>query len=234
MSHPASLVGPARDQASRGELAIHDHVCGIYDTSEGEYEPACRFLKVGLSRNEQCLYIAEATTPAEFLALLESHGVDVKAAERNRSLQVLNGEEVRRRIGGFTPDAMFSYLDDAEKNALLGGFAAFRRAADMTWLGGDDVQPGDMFVYESKLTRFLLEHEAVGLCQYAMSDFRPESLIAAVETHPLLAYNDTVCDNFYFIPPEEYLSPRYSDVKLRRILYNIISRERMMSTVLSQ
>ena len=57
MSNPLSLVGPKRDKASRGELAVHDHVCGIYDSREEQFEPACRFLKVGLERKQQCLYM---------------------------------------------------------------------------------------------------------------------------------------------------------------------------------
>lgn len=234
MSGSASLIGPARDSVSRGEIAIHDHVCGIYDTREEQFEPACRFLKAGLSRKEQCLYIAESITPAEFRAFLELRGVNVKAATANGSLQILSGKEARLKLGGFTPDAMFSFLARSEEEALQSGFTAFRWAADMTWLRKDHIEPTDLFMYESKLSHFLLEHQAVGLCQYAMDDFRSELLIAAAETHPLLVYNDTVCDNFYFIPPKEYLNPRFSDVKLKRILFNIISRERLMSTVLTQ
>jgi chemotaxis family two-component system sensor kinase Cph1 len=122
----------------------------------------------------------------------------------------------------------------SEKKALQGGFSAFRWAADMTWLRKDEIEPVDMFFYEAELNRLLAEHELVGFCQYAMDDFRSELLIAAAETHPLLVYNDLVCDNFYFIPPEEYLKPRFSDVKLKRILYNIVSRERLMSNFLFQ
>lgn len=233
MSDIASLIGPRRDRTSHGDVAVHDHVCGIYDNREDQYEAACRFLKAGLNRKEQCLYIAEHQTPAEFISFLESRGVNVNAATRNGSFQVLSGEEVRLKLGGFTPQAMLSFLVQSEKNALQKGFSAFRWGADMTWLRKDDIEPVDMFSFEAELNQLLAERELVGFCQYAMDDFRSELLIAAVETHPLLVYNEVVCDNFYFIPPEEYLKPQFSDLKLKRLLYNVVSRERLMSNFLS-
>ena len=230
----ASLIGPARDRASRGDPAVHDHLCGIYDSSDDQYERACEFVQAGLERKHQCLYIAESLAPAEFMSLLGAQGVGVEEATLSGALQVLSGEEVRRLLGGFTPDAMLSFLARSEKHALEQGFTALRLAADMTWLRKDNIQPVDMFRYEAELNRFFLGHDIVGLCQYAMDVFPSELLIAGVETHPLLVYNKTVCDNFYFTPPEEYLQPQFSDTKLKRMLFNVMSRERLMETVLSQ
>ena len=234
MSNPPSLIGPKRDQASRGDLAVHDHVCGIYDSREEQFEPTCRFIKVGLERKQRCLYIAEHLAPAAFMSLLETHGVNVKEATLNGSLQVLSGKDVRLKLGGFTPDAMFAFLKESEKTARQNGFSAFRWAADMTWLKKDDIEPVDMFTFEAGLNRVLQEHELVAFCQYARDDFKSELLIAAAETHPLLVYNQLVCNNFYYIPPEEYLKPQFADKKLKRILFNIVSRERLMHNFLSE
>ena len=230
----ASLIGPARDLAARGDPAVHDHLCGMYDSSDDEYGPACQFIRAGLERKQQCLYIAERLAPADFASLLDAQGVDVREATLNGSLLVMSGEEVRRTLGGFTPDAMFAFLARSERQALERGFTAFRLTADMTWLRKDDIQSAEMFHYEAELNQFFLAHEIVGLCQYAIDAFPSELLIAGVETHPLLVYNTTVCDNFYFTPPEEYLQPRFSDARLKRMLYNVISRERLMANVLSQ
>jgi hypothetical protein len=205
----------------------------MYETRTAQYEAARKFLEAGLARKEQCLYISEHSTPAEFTSFLESHGVNVKEAIANASLQVSSGKDLRRELGGFTPDAMIDFLAQSEKKALDQGFVALRLCADMTWLGQDNIEPVDFFLYESKLNSVLREHKIVGLCQYAMEDFKSELLIAAAETHPLLVYEDLVCDNFYYIPPEEYLKPRFSDMKLRRIIGNIVTRERLMQTFLT-
>jgi hypothetical protein len=228
-----SLIGPGRDRAARGDPAVHDHLCGIYDSSEAQYGPACQFIRAGLERKQQCLYIAERLAPVDFLSLLDAHGVDVHDATRTGSLLVLSGEEVRRTLGGFTPEAMFAFLERCGRQALDHGFTALRLAADMTWLKKADIPSGEMFRYEAELNRFFLEHAIVGLCQYAIDAFPSELLIAGVETHPLLVYNATVCDNFYYTPPDEYLQPRFSDARLKRILFNVISRERLMANMLS-
>lgn len=233
MPDPVSLVGPARDRAARGDPAVHDHLCGIYESRDEQYEAASRFLKVGLQRNQRCLYISEKQTPEAFTALLETQGIDTKSAVEKGALQVMSGEEVRRLLGGFTPDSMMSFLTEAEEKSLAAGFAAFRWGAEMTWLRNDGITPAELFLFEASLNDLLAKHELTGFCQYAREDFNSELLIAAAETHPLLVYNSVVCDNFYYIPPEDYLKPRFSDAKLTRMLFNIITRERLMQEVLS-
>ena len=229
-----SLLGEARDRASRGDLKVHDHVCGIYDKHEDAFEPACRFIKAGLARKEQCVYIAEHLKPAEFKTLLKAHGVDVDAATADGALKVMSGKEMRLKLGGFTPESMLAFLVQSERMALQSGFSAFRWAADMTWLQKDNIAPADLFLYEAELNQLLAQRKVVGFCQYARDDFKPEMLVAAAETHPLMVYNEIVCDNFYYVPPEEYLHSDAAAFKLTRILYNIVTRERLMQYFLSR
>jgi hypothetical protein len=129
---------------------------------------------------------------------------------------------------------MFAFLARSAQQAAERGFTALRLAADMMWLRKDQIPAAEMFQYESELNRFFAAHKIVGLCQYAVDAFPSELLIAAAETHPLLVYNTTVCDNFYYTPPEEFLQPRSSDARLRRMLFNLVSRERLMASMLSR
>lgn len=228
MSEFDSLLGGARDRATRGDLNVHDHVCGIYDSHEDQYQPACTFIKAGLHRGEQCLYIAEHLNTSEFKILLEGNGVDVAACIEDGSLVVLSGKEMRLKLGGFTPESMLAFLAQSERKALQSGFAAFRLAADMTWLRKDNIAAADLFLYESELNQLFAKRKVIGLCQYARDDFKAELLVAAAETHPLMVHNKIVCDNFYYIPPDEYLKENASDMKLSRFLYNIVTRERLI------
>lgn len=234
MSSFTSLLGKARDRASKGDLAVHEHVCGLYDNRDDQFEPACTFLKAGLDRGEQCLYIAEYLKPPEFKALLEQHGVDVADLIASGALMVLSGREMRLKLGGFTPESMLTFLAEAERKALRAGFSAFRLAADMTWLQKDNISPADLFLYEAELNVLLTERRIVGLCQYARDDFKAELLIAAAETHPILVYKEIACDNFYYVPPEEYLKPGAAELKLTRFLFNIVTRERLMHYMLTR
>lgn len=229
-----SLLGEARDRASRGDLNVHDHVCGIYDSHEDQFQPACTFIKAGLERNEQCLYIAEHLKPAEFKQMLEQDGVNADAMIADGYLMILSGKEMRLKLGGFTPESMLTFLAQAERKALQAGFAAFRLAADMMWLRKDNIAAADLFLYESELNLLFAERRLIGLCQYARDDFKAELLVAAAETHPVLVYNKIACDNFYYVPPAEYLKDGASEMKLTRFLYNIVTRERLMHYLLSR
>lgn len=229
-----SLLGGARDRAARANLRLHDHVCGIYDHHEDQFGPACSFIKAGLEQGEQCLYIAEHLKPSEFGKLLEQHGVNVAATMHAGALLVLSGKEMRLKLGGFTPEAMLTFLAQAERKAIEAGFAAFRLAADMTWLRKDNIAAEDMFLYESELNKLFQTRRIIGLCQYARDHFHSKLLVAAAETHPLMVYNHTVCDNFYYVPPEEYLKADAAEMKLTRLLYNIVTRERLMHYLLSR
>lgn len=234
MSSFKSLLGKARDRASGGNLNVHEHVCGIYDHRDDQFEPACIFLKSGLDRGEQCLYIAEHLKPSEFKALLERHGVNVADLIASGALMILSGREMRLKLGGFTPESMLTFLAQSERKALQAGFSAFRLAADMTWLQKDNIAPADLFLYEAELNLLLSQRRIVGLCQYARDDFKAELLVAAAETHPILVYKEIACDNFYYVPPEEYLKQGASELKLTRFLFNIVTRERLMHYMLTR
>ena len=160
--------------------------------------------------------------------MLEGQGVNVTACIAEGSLLIMSGKEMRLMLGGFTPQSMLAFLGKAERKALQAGFSAFRLAADMTWLQKDNIAPADLFLYEAELNELLAERQILGLCQYARDDFKAELLVTAVETHPTMVYNAIVCDNFYYVPPEEYLRAGAADLKLTRFLYNIVTRERLM------
>lgn len=215
------------------QLSVGHHVCALYETRNELYESSCGFLKTGLARQEKCVYITEQLTPAEFIFLLAKQGVDAKNAIAKGSLQVLAGAEVRDKLDGFTPEKMLSFLILSEQKAKRDGFTAFRWAADMTWLKQDNISTTDFFSYEAKLNNLLQEHDLIGLCQYSKEDFKSDLLIAASQTHPLFVYNQFVCTNHYYIPPEEFLKPTSQDMQLERIIGNIVSREVLIQTFLS-
>ena len=97
---------------------------------------------------------------------------------------------------------MLAFLARSGNQATEHGFAALGLAADTTWLGKDDIQPVEMFRYESELNRFFLGHDIDGLCRYAIDAFPFALLVAGVETHPVIVSNTAVCDIFCFTPPE--------------------------------
>lgn len=65
-----------------------DHVAFFFKTKEEQLATVIPFIAIGLEKNEQCLYIANANTPAEIRQQLQAYGVDVDAAKKSGALSI--------------------------------------------------------------------------------------------------------------------------------------------------
>jgi MEDS: MEthanogen/methylotroph, DcmR Sensory domain len=114
-----------------------DHVCTLYNSKEEQLTAAVEYVIGGFSRGERCLYVCGERTPAQFREALQSHGVDVKAAERRGALMILTKDEAHLKGGSFDPDRMISLLHKAVKDALKAGFQGLCAAGDMCWVNDE-------------------------------------------------------------------------------------------------
>ena len=207
------------------QLAPHDHLCLIYETPQEQFEVAIPFLRMGLERHEKCVYIADDHTCAEVLQALRAGGIDVESAIQSGALSLATKRESYLKQGYFDPDWMIRFLKDATGSAIAAGFSALRVTGEMTWqLGGD---PGNerLMEYESKLNYFCAEHNCLGICQYDRRRFSPAVILDVIRTHPLVICDGTVCRNFYYVPPDEFLKPNQTAREVDRLLGSIRERE---------
>ncbi len=65
----------------------------------------------------------------------------------------------------------------------------------------------------------------MGICQYDRRRFDPEVIKGVIMTHPLLVRGHHVYRNFYYVPPQEFLSATHADTEVRHWLDNL-ERER--------
>ncbi len=209
-------------------LDVHDHLCLIYESHEEQLAAVIPFIRMGLERKEQCIYIIDENTQQVVLEAMRADGIDVDSALKSSSLKVLTKREVYLRDGYFDPDSMIRFLKDAVDSTKKAGFSALRVTGEMTWALGKE--PGvDLFIeYEAKLNYFIPENDILAICQYNRSRFKPEIIIDIIRTHPLVIYGSVVCKNFYYIPPDEFLKPEDQQFFLeeKRLLKNIIERKR--------
>jgi chemotaxis family two-component system sensor kinase Cph1 len=207
------------------QLSVHDHACLIYETIEEQFDAIVPFIRIGLERSEQCLYIADDNTAEVVVDRMNAAGVDALAAIRAGQLIIATKQETYLKHGRFDPDQMIDSLKCAVAEARSAGFTALRATGEMTWhLGGD---PGieRLAEYEAKLNYFFPENDILAVCQYNRNRFSPEVIRDVISTHPLVLYGDTVSRNFYYVPPDEFLKSAKLDREVDRLLANIISRE---------
>lgn len=192
------------------------------------------FLRQGLERGEKVLYIVDAHTAETVLdylrddgpALERSEGLDVEPYLASGQLGILAVDDAYMRNGVFDPDGMIALLRSATEHALVEGYAALRVIGEMTWalrgLSGSE----RLIEYESKLNTFFPGSKCLAICQYDRRAFDPAMLLDMLATHPIVVVGTEIYDNFYYMPPEDFLSDNRSAATLRDWLENLAERER--------
>jgi len=206
-------------------LRPHDHLCLIYETQEEQFAAAVPFLRMGLERGEKCVYIADDHTCAEVLQALRAGGIDLESAIQSGALSVITKEQAYLKQGFFDPDWMFTFWQQATDSAMAAGFSALRATGETEWVlrGGRGLER--WMEYESRLTHTLSETNCIALCQYDRRRFSPAVILDVIRTHPLVVCDGTVCRNFYYVPPDEFLKPNQTAREVGRLLGSLRERE---------
>ena len=208
-------------------IRVHDHLCLIYETREEQFAAAIPYIRIGLERGEKCLYVVDDNTAEMVGEAMMGAGLDVAGAVESGRLSIVSKRDAYLKKGYFDPDWMIDYLKQAVEEAKKAGFTALRGTGEMTWMLGGDPGTERLMEYEAKLNYFLSENDALALCQYNRHRFSPEVIKSVIETHPIVIYGGLVCSNFYYVPPDDFLGEKRPERELKRLLTNIVKRERV-------
>ncbi|MFA5810124.1 MAG: MEDS domain-containing protein [Thermoleophilia bacterium] len=214
-------------KAAIGKLGVHDHLCLIYESREEQLAAVIPFMRIGLERGERCVYIADDNTVATVVEAMRAEGIDVDGAINSGALSVTTKHEAYLKEDRFDPDWMIDFLKEAITAAKADGYGALRVTGEMTWMLGGDPGSERLIEYEAKLNYFIPEHDCLAICQYNRNRFDPEIIINVIRTHPLVIYGTTICKNFYYVPPDEFLEAEKQRgfVETERLLASLVDRE---------
>ena len=221
-------MGDAQPELSRlaeltSGLGLHEHLCVIYDTQEEQFAAALPYLRSGLERRQRCLYIADENSTTAVLDALRRSGTDVDRYLRSGALVLADKLEPYHNRGRFDPDWWIRFLSKATQEPGAGKFPGMRTLlGEMTWTIKEDVPPDILIEFESKVNRFVRDHDVRALCQYDRNRFSPELILGVLRTHPVVVYGGIVCQNPYYVPPEEFLKPNQASREVERLLNNIL------------
>ncbi len=160
-------------------LAIHEHLALLYSSQREQFDVIAPFLKTGLERGERCLYLVDDITPTSIIQRINEEGVEATNALGAKSLII----EVRRR-GYFDPEHMIRFLKEAADAAIADGFTALRFASEMSWLLAREGGIERLNEFEAMLNYFFPQYPALGICQYNLQRFRPDTVKEIVLCHP--------------------------------------------------
>ncbi|HJQ09108.1 MAG TPA: MEDS domain-containing protein [Candidatus Saccharimonadales bacterium] len=188
------------------EQAPHSHFCAFYDTQTQRLRLLAEYYKVGLARNERCIFVTDQD-PAELTMLLKRYGLDIKAALSGGEFQIFSATDTYLPGGVFNAQKMLDNLKDFVKKALELQFAGVRGGGDMDWLAKDVPGRQDISDYEAEINRFIGQNNFTGLCLFP-ADMSDVTLTKAIiKTHQEILRNDTLYPNLYYSPPEEFFRP---------------------------
>lgn len=195
-------------QLQLSALKPGDHLCLIYETPEQQFAAAIPFLRDGLAREEQCLYIADERTIGEVREGLRGVGVDVEAEEERGALRIATKRQTYLKDGAFDPEAMVNLLRAATAEAVGRGYTALRATGEMTWALGPELGTDRLLEYETLLNRFFPGSRALAICQYNRRRFGPDIIYGVLRTHPIVILGDRVCHNPHYGTTDAALEAR--------------------------
>ncbi|MEW6555051.1 MAG: PAS domain S-box protein [Actinomycetota bacterium] len=213
------------------ELRPGDHLCCIYQSEDEHRALVTSFLRHGLERGEKVIYIVDNHTAEEVLGYLERVGIETSPFLDSGQLTVLTVDDAYMKDGVFDPDGMIAMLREETDKAASQGYAVLRVTGEMTWaLRG---LPGSerLIEYEAKLNHFFPSSRCMAICQYDRRRFNPELLLDVLSTHPIAVIGSEVFENFYYVPPEQFIGgDPYRAVLENRIL-NLSARHASRSAL---
>lgn len=208
------------------DLEPGDHLCCLYENEEEHRTLLTPFLRQGLEKRQKVLYIVDAHTAETVLNYLRDDGLEVEPYLISGQLVILTVDDAYIRDEVFNPEGMIALLRTETERAQSEGYPTLRVTGEMTWVLRGLPGSERLIEYESKLNKFLPNSRCLAICQYDRRRFSSKVLLDVLSTHPIAIVGTEVYDNFYYMPPEDFLGNDLPTVTLCRWLENLRGRKR--------
>ena len=205
---------------SMEKLSIHDHICLLYKNKSEQFDIIIPFIKIGLDNNEKCIYLADDNTKEDILIEFSNSGIKIDDAIKNGKFVITSKNETYLRHGYFDSEDMLQFLKEITVSSKNEGFSSLRVVGEMNWIGNNP-KIKDLMEYESKVNNVFLEFDILAICQFNINILNPEIIIGVINTHPLIIYDNLICENFYYIPPDKFLKSKETVNTVELFLGNI-------------
>ena len=189
----------------------------FYSSKAEQFACTVPFIKIGLERNERCLYIADDNSAPMVWRRLQEAGIDVDRAQKEDSLRVVTKQETYLRHGVFEPQRMVAELQREVDFSLSSGFAAFRATGEMTWALDMPSSLIRLIDYEAKLNS-QFPPRFIGLCQYDESRFPSHVISEMIQLHPKIIARGQLIENGYYRPHLDSDDRRKQQVNVDQLL----------------
>lgn len=207
------------------DLETCEHIALFYKSREERFETVSPFIRQGIKRGERVMYVIDDIPQSEILAELRGGDVDIDAALDSGQLTFHSLEETYLRSGRFDADDMLEVYAEAIEEAKA-EYPGLRVTANTNFILDEYATIEEFMAYESRVNELFEGEECIALCHYDRERIPAETLVNVIRTHPHLVYDNTVCHNFYYTPPEEFFEPGEPTRDVERMLNTLVDRSR--------
>ncbi|MGC2151881.1 MAG: MEDS domain-containing protein, partial [Terriglobales bacterium] len=137
---------------------------------------------------------------------LAAAGIDADAAEQNEQLEVRINTDVYLPDGRFDADRMIAVFEQLASGSSSSAYPMSRICCRMDWAVEGQSHLDDVIEFESRVNDVWRHHEDAVICTYRLGQFRGDEVIDIMRTHPMVVIGETLQQNPFYIPPDEFLT----------------------------
>jgi signal transduction histidine kinase len=208
-------VDSLRGELDRADLARH--LAFFYRSPGTQLEVAAAFVEHGLRTGNRCLYFVDSNTRDTVERAFHAAGIDVEKRIEAGDLIVRRGVEAYREAS-FDPGRLIELLAEACEESVADEYDGLWVAGELSWCFHTDLTYDHVVDFEADFDAVCPDLPITALCQYDLDRFDDESVAKALWTHEQIVYRYTLCENPYYVPPEEYRSGEARPLNARLML----------------
>ncbi|MCK5588459.1 MAG: MEDS domain-containing protein [Candidatus Lokiarchaeota archaeon] len=184
------------------QIKLGAHISHIYSTQEHQFDIVNSFIKEGLEQNQKCIYIIDEGKTDDLILQLRKFGIDVDSVLQKGQLVFFYGDDFRGSSEYITPDTIIDFWKKELDATLMEGYDALRGIGEMPWALKALKSKKEFVEFEAKINHLFEGNRLIALCLFDETKFAEGLIVAALQTHPIVVYNNKVHRKRYYIPPD--------------------------------
>jgi signal transduction histidine kinase len=188
------------------------HVCVPAHAWQDQLEAAAAFMRAGLERREQCIFIAKNATSTELADLLQRANVPTEG------LSIIGADSSYLRGGTFEADRMIEWLAERVEAARSAGLPGTRLVGEVACVWDPCPDPARLIEYEAKLDGWMIGRPISVMCLYDRARMPARVVRNMFATHPLVVVDARVHRNLHHMSPATVLASSRADAEVDEIL----------------
>jgi len=166
------------------QLRWGSHLAHFFGAADELRDVLVPYFKAGLENHERCLWVTgRAFNTADARAALGAAVSDLDSRERNRQIEIIDGEQWYSSRAQLRPGELLSQLLKREHDALAQGYQGQRSSGNCAWVS--PAQWPDFMEYERLVQKAVPERRMICICSYCSGELDDAGRTAVTGTHDL-------------------------------------------------